>query len=76
MSSKMICLKKMCKLSLKDGIKNKRILLDWCNVAKVSNIVSHNTLRWLGHLTRMPDAMLPNRVLFVYTDGSDLRAKS
>ena len=71
----MKCLRKICKVSLKDRINNERIL-DWCNVAKVSNIVSHMRLRWLGHLARMPDERLPKRVLFGHMDGSGLRGKS
>ena len=71
----MKCLRKICKVSLKDRINNERIL-DWCNVAKVSNIVSHRRLRWLGHLARMPDERLPKRVLFGHMDGSGLRGKS
>ena len=49
--------------SLKDKIRNE-IVLGWCNAARVSNIVSHRRLRWLGHLARMPDERLPKRVLF------------
>ena len=66
---------KICKVSLKDRINNERIL-DWCNVAKASNIVSHRRLRLLGHLARMPDERLPKRVLFGHMDGSGLRGKS
>ncbi len=68
----MKCLRKICKVSLKDKIKNETIL-GWCNVAKVSNIVSHRRLRWLGHLARMSDDRLPKRVLFGHMDGSGLR---
>ena len=39
------------------------IILGWYNVARVSNIVSHRRLNWLGHLARMPDERLPKRVL-------------
>ena len=59
----MKCLRKFCKVSLKDRINND-VILGWCNVARVSNIVSHRRLRWLGHLARMPDDRLPRRVLF------------
>ena len=58
----MKCLRKICKVSLKDKIRNE-IILGWCNVARVSDIVSHRRLRWLGHLARMPDERLPKRVL-------------
>ena len=71
----MKCLRKICKVSLKDRINNERIL-GWCNVAKISNIVSHRRLRWLGHLARMPDERLPKRVLFGHMDGFVLRGKS
>ena len=71
----MKCLRKICKVSLKDRINNERILY-WCNVAKVSNIVSHRRLRWLGHLARMPDERLQKRVLFRHMDGSGLRVKN
>ncbi len=43
----MKCLRRFCKVSLKDKIRND-FILDWCNVARVSNIVSHGRLRWLG----------------------------
>ena len=46
------------------------VILGWCNVARVSNIVSHRRLRWLGHLARMPDDRLPKRVLFGHMDGN------
>lgn len=68
-------LRKICRVSLKDIINNERIL-GWCNVAKVSNIVSHRRLRWLGHLARMPDERLPKNVLFGHMDGSGLRGYS
>ena len=57
----MKCLRKICKVSLKDKIRNE-VILGWCNVARVSNIVSHRRLRRLGHLARMPDERLPKRV--------------
>ena len=69
------CLRKICRVNLKDKINNERIL-DWCSVAKVSNIVSHRRLRWLGHLARMPDERLPKRVLFGHMDGSGRRGNS
>ena len=43
----MKCLRKICKVSLKDKIRNETIL-GWCNAARVSKIVSHRRLRWLG----------------------------
>ena len=58
-----------------DKIRN-GIILGWCIVARVSNIVSHRRLRWLGHLARMPDKRLPKRVLFGHMDGSGVRGKS
>ena len=71
----MKCLRKICKVSLKDKIRNE-IILGWCNAARVSNIVSHRRLRWLGHLARMPDERLPKRVLFGHMDGSGVRGRS
>ena len=65
----MKCLRQICKVSLKDRISNV-VILGWCNVARVSNIVSHRRLRWLGHLARMPDDRLPKRVLFGHMDGN------
>ena len=70
----MKCLRKICKVSLKDRLRNETIL-GWCKVASVSNIVSHRRLRWLGHLARMPDERLPKRVLFGHMDGSGVRGK-
>ena len=71
------CLRKLCKVSLKDKI-NDDIILGWCNFAKVSNIVSHRRLRWLGHLARMPNDRLPKRVLFALMGGTavGLRGKA
>ena len=51
------------------------IILGWYNVARVSNIVSHRRLKWLGHLARMPDERLPKRVLG-HIDGSGVRGRS
>ena len=60
--------------SLKDKINKDKInndtILGWCNSAKVSNTVSHNKLRWLGHMARMPNDRLPERVLFGHMDGT------
>ena len=72
---RMKCLRKICKVTSKDKIRNK-FILGWCNVARVSNIVSHRRLRWLGHLARMPDERLPKRVLSGHMDGSGVRGKS
>ena len=55
----------ICNESMKDNIKN-GIILGWSNVARVSNIVSHRRLKWLGHLARMPDG-------FVCTGTADRR---
>ena len=71
----MKCLRKICKVILKDKIRNETIL-GWCNVAKASNSVSHRRLKWLGHLARMPDERLPNRVLFGHMDGCGVRGRS
>ena len=71
----MKCLRKICKVSLKDKIRNETIL-GWCNAARVSTIVSHMRLRWLGHLARMPDERLPKRVLFGHMDGSGVRGRT
>ena len=71
----MKCLRKICKISLKDKIRNDYVL-GWCNVARVANVVSHRRLRWLGHLARMPDERLPKKVLFGHMDGSGVRGRS
>ena len=67
----------MCRVSLKDEINND-VILGWCNVARVSNIVSHWEVSWLGHLARMPNDRLPKRVLFGHMDGtaSGLRGRA
>ena len=65
----MKCLRQICKVTLKDKINND-VILGWCNVARVSNIVSYRRLRWLGHLARMPNDRLPKRVLFGHMDGT------
>ena len=74
-TSWMKCLRKICKVSLKDKIRNE-VILGWCNVARVSNIVSHRGSKWLGHLVRMPDVRLPKRVLSGHMDGSGVRGRS
>ena len=38
--------------------------------------MSHRRLRWLGHLARMPDESLPERVLFGHMDGAGQRGNS
>ena len=65
----MKCLRKTCKINLKDRINTDRIL-DCCSVARVSSIVRRERLRWLGHLARMPNERLPKRVLSGHMDGS------
>ena len=62
-------------MSLKVKIRNE-IILGLCNVVRVSSIVSHRKLRWLGHLARMADERLPKRVLFGHMDGSGVRGRS
>ena len=71
----MKCLRKICKVSLKDKIRNE-IILGWCNVVRVPNIVSQKRLKWLGHLAGMPDDRLPKRVLFGHMNGSGVRGRS
>ena len=71
----MKCLRKICKISFEDRIDIEKIL-SLCNIAKISNIVSHRRLKWLNHLARMPDESLPKRVLFAHMDGSGLRGSS
>ena len=71
----MKCLRKICKVSLKDKVTNNSIL-SLCNIARAANIVSHRRLRWLGHLARMPNDRLPKRVLFGHMDGSGVRGRS
>ena len=68
-------LRKICRVSLNDKIRND-FILDKCNAVSVSNNVSHRRLRWLGHLARMPDERLPERVLFGQMDGSGVKGKS
>ena len=72
---KMKSLRKICKVSLEDKIRNE-LILGWCNVARVSNIVSHRRSRWLGHLARMPGERLPKRALSGHMDGSGVGGKS
>ena len=50
-------------MSLEDKIRGESII-GWGNLARVSNIVSHRRLRWLGHLARRLDEWLPKRMLF------------
>ena len=33
-------------------------------------------MRWLGHLTRMPDDRVPKELLFGHMDGSGVRGRS
>ena len=64
--SNVFCIKSLCnfkenfKVSLKEKINN-YIMLGWCNIAKVSNIVSRKRLRWLGHLPRTRNDRLTKR---------------
>ena len=51
------------------------VVLGWCNVARVSNIVSHMRLKWLGHLARMPHERFPKRALFGRINGSRVRGR-
>lgn len=47
------------------------IIQGWCNVARVSNIVSHKSLEGWATWLKMPDESLrlPKRVLFGHIDG-------
>ena len=61
----MKCLRKICKISFKDKIRNDYVL-GWCNVARNAKVVSHRRLRWLGHLARMPNERLPKCYLDIW----------
>ena len=60
----MKCLRKICKISLKDKIINdSEYVLGWCNFARLQSCQPQEAratgaLRWLGHLARMPKERL------------------
>ena len=58
----MRCLRRMCKISLRDKIPNVATLKK-CDIDKVADMVRFRRLRWLGHTARMDKDRLPRQFL-------------
>ncbi|KAG5445484.1 hypothetical protein CSKR_100973 [Clonorchis sinensis] len=40
------------------------LMFQWARYLRYRSMLSHQKLRWLGHVLRMPNHRLPKRVLF------------
>jgi hypothetical protein len=67
-------LRRICRLSKRQKIKNQAIL-DMCNIDDVHDFISRSRLRWLGHVARMPDHRVPKKLLFSGVSGRRSRGR-
>ena len=59
----MRCLRRICRISLRQRRTNYDIL-ESCTMESIRTLVAYRRLRWLGHLARMPNERLPKQLLF------------
>jgi len=59
----MICLRRICGISLRNHVPNV-VILNKCNTLSVESQLQGKRLRWLGHVFRMPNDRLPKKLLF------------
>ena len=64
----MNCLRRICGISLRDHLP-KVDILNRCNTLSVESQLQGKTLRWLGHVFRMPTNILPKKLLFGEVKG-------
>ena len=64
----MNCLRRICGISLRDHVP-KVDILNRCNTLSVESQLQGKTLRWLGHVFRMPTNILPKKLLFGEVKG-------
>ncbi len=64
----MNCLRRICGISLRDHVPNV-VILNRCNTVSVAFQLQGKRLRWLGHVSRMPNDRLPKKLLFGEVKG-------
>ena len=64
----MNCLRCICGISLRDHVPNVDIL-NRCNTLSVESQLQGKRLRWLGHVFRMPNDRMPNKLSFGRVKG-------
>ena len=70
----MNCLRRICRLSRRNKVRNKSIL-DMCRTDDIAMMLHMNRLRWLGHVARMHENRVPKRLLFSYVSGRRSRGR-
>ena len=57
------CLRKLLKIKWQDRIPDTEVL-KWAGMQSVHTLLKLAQLRWTGHVTRMPDELLPKKILY------------
>ena len=66
--SQMNCLRCICGIPLRDHVSSMDIL-SRCNTPSVESRLQGKRLKWLGHVFRMPNDSLPEKLLFGQVEG-------
>ena len=64
------CLRSMCRLTLRDRVRNEEVRRRAGVERKLSSRVDQSVLRWFGHMERMDDGRLAKRVMNSEVDGN------
>ena len=64
----MNCLQSICGISLRNHVPNVA-MLNRCNAFCVESQLQGKRLRWLGHVFKMPNNILPKQLLFAEVKG-------
>ena len=62
------CLRRICGIPMRAHVPNVDIL-NRCNTLSVESQLQGKRLMWLGHVFRMPDEILPKKLLFGEVKG-------
>ena len=71
----MRCLRSMCRLTLRDRIRNEEVRRRAGVERKLPSRVDQNVLRWFGHMERMDEEHLAKQVMNSEVDGNGGRGR-
>ena len=60
----MKCLRRLARIKWQDKVTNTEVLRLY-NISGIEAMISRSQLRWSGHVVRMPDYRIPNRIFYV-----------
>ena len=69
------CLRSMCRLSLRDRVRNEEVRRRTGVERKLSSRVDQNVLRWFGHMERMDEERVAKRVMRSEVEGNRGRGR-